>query len=259
MSTKLTLLGTGTFFVTKDISSSAFLLEADGKKILIDCGPGTLMRLSQVGITPEDIDYVFITHFHADHTSDLFPFFMNFRLGDFFFKDTSMRFTHIIGPKGIYNFMVKSSKNYRLLAVEGWEKVKFSDVKKQQKIGNIKVESFRVKHSPFGLDAGGYAYRFTVGNKILTFSGDCVKCTGIEKAAKDADIFVCDASYAKGDGSPAHMDTYDIGTIAQDNSVKKVILTHFYPQNANIDLAKEVKEKYSGEVIAGKDLMEIAL
>lgn len=75
MSIKLTLLGTGTFFVTKDRSSSAFLLEADDKKVLMDCGPGTLMRLSQVGVSVEDLDYIFITHFHADHTSLSFPSF----------------------------------------------------------------------------------------------------------------------------------------------------------------------------------------
>ncbi|MBU0569254.1 hypothetical protein KKB40_00540 [Patescibacteria group bacterium] len=78
-------------------------------------------------------------------------------------------------------------------------------------------------------------------------------------ASKDSDIFVCDASYSKGKGAVAHMDTYDIGTIAQKNNVKKVVLSHFYPQTDNIDLAKEVKEKFSGEVIRGKDLMVISL
>jgi len=71
---KITILGTGTFYVNNKQSGPAYLLEADGKKILIDCGPGTLMRLSDIGLTPDDIDYVFISHFHADHTSDLFAF-----------------------------------------------------------------------------------------------------------------------------------------------------------------------------------------
>lgn len=259
MSIKLTLLGTGTFFVTKDLSSSSFLLEADGKKILIDCGPGTLMRLSQVGIRPKDIDFVFITHFHADHTSDLFPFFMNLRLEDTFFKVKPKKFPHIIGPKGVYNFILESSKNYRLLSVEGWEKIKFSDVEKQQKFGNIKTESFKVEHTPYGLDAGGVAYRFTIDGKVITFSGDCGKCSGIEKATKDADIFVCDASFLKEIKGTIHMNSYDIGDVSQNSDVKKVILTHFYPQNDTTILINEIKEKYSGEVIAGKDLMEITL
>ncbi|MBD3280926.1 MBL fold metallo-hydrolase, partial [Candidatus Dojkabacteria bacterium] len=59
---KLTTLGSGTFFVNKDVSASAFLLQVDGKNILIDCGPGTLVKLSEAGFKLEDLDYVFITH-----------------------------------------------------------------------------------------------------------------------------------------------------------------------------------------------------
>ena len=110
MITKLTLLGTGTFFVSTDRSSSAYLLEVDDKKILIDCGPGTLMRLSQIGVELEDIDYVFITHLHADHTSDLFSFFMNFRLKDAFSKGKLSKFPQIFGPQGIDDFLLKLSK-----------------------------------------------------------------------------------------------------------------------------------------------------
>ncbi|MEM9954805.1 MAG: MBL fold metallo-hydrolase [Chloroflexota bacterium] len=52
-------------------------IEADGKKILIDAGMGTIPErpnvgqtvpsLALAGITPEEIDIVFITHFHSDH------------------------------------------------------------------------------------------------------------------------------------------------------------------------------------------------
>lgn len=130
MVAKLTILGTGTFFVNKNRLASAYLLEADNKKILVDCGPGTLVRLSEVGIKLEEIDYVFITHFHADHTSDLFPLFMNFRLRDFFSGNSSLKFPQIIGPKGIGSFMLKSSKNFELLSLQDWKKIKFINVKK---------------------------------------------------------------------------------------------------------------------------------
>lgn len=256
---KLTLLGTGTFFVDKNRSASAYLLEADNKKILIDCGPGTLIRLSQAGLKLEKIDYVFITHFHADHTSDLFPLFMNYRISDLFAGGTLSKFPQIIGPKGIGKFMLKTSKNIELHSMKNWDKIKFTDIKPMQKIGNIKIESFKVKHIAFGFAAKSHAYRFVVGNKIIVFSGDSAKCSAIEKACKNADLFICDASYPKGKSNPAHMDTHDIGTIAQKCQVKKVILSHLYPQIDNINLVKEVKEKFSGEVIKGKDLMTISL
>lgn len=53
-------------------SVSAFLLETDGKRILFDTGMGApdsrlLAGLSAIGVTPADIDYIYLTHLHGDH------------------------------------------------------------------------------------------------------------------------------------------------------------------------------------------------
>jgi predicted metal-dependent RNase len=62
---KLTILGSGTSFMNKNATASAFLLDTGEKRILIDCGPGTLVKLAKADIKLEDIDYVFITLFQA--------------------------------------------------------------------------------------------------------------------------------------------------------------------------------------------------
>ena len=58
-------------------SMSAFLLEAEGKKALFDTGlnekksKGIPDRLSELKVSPDEIDYIFITHFHLDHIGGL--------------------------------------------------------------------------------------------------------------------------------------------------------------------------------------------
>lgn len=58
-------------------SISCFLLEAEGKKAIFDTGfnekvsTGIPDRLKELKISPDDIDYVFITHFHPDHIGGL--------------------------------------------------------------------------------------------------------------------------------------------------------------------------------------------
>ena len=58
-------------------SMSAFLLEAEGKKALFDTGLNESMgssipdRLKELKVTPDEIDYIFITHFHRDHIGGL--------------------------------------------------------------------------------------------------------------------------------------------------------------------------------------------
>ena len=58
-------------------SMSAFLLEAEGKKALFDTGLNVTMvsgvpdRLKELKVSPDEIDYVFLTHFHLDHIGGL--------------------------------------------------------------------------------------------------------------------------------------------------------------------------------------------
>lgn len=47
-------------------------------KMQVDFGRGTTLRLSELGIAPNDIDAAFITHMHSDHTDDL-SIFMQYR------------------------------------------------------------------------------------------------------------------------------------------------------------------------------------
>ena len=251
---KLTVLGSGTFFVNKDVTASAFLLDTGKKKILIDCGPGTLVKLAQAGIKIEDLDYVFITHFHPDHTSDLFPLFMNYRLSDTFAPGSITQFPTFFGPEGIDKFFSDYSKITELLSYEGWGKIKVVEFKPVMKLDGITLKSFKVTHEVFNIMTKSYALRFEVGGKTIVFSGDAAMCEGIKDACKNADFFVCDTSYPKDKVTTSHMNTTDIGKISQTGGIKKLILDHFYPQFSKYDLVAEVKENYKGEVIKAKDL-----
>ena len=57
-------------------SVSTFLLQTDGKNILFDAGLGAfggqmLNRLAALGIEPDNIQLIYLTHFHVDHIAGL--------------------------------------------------------------------------------------------------------------------------------------------------------------------------------------------
>ena len=55
-------------------SVSTFLIEKNGQKMLFDAGlpdGKTAERLESIGIQPNEIDYIFITHAHGDHIGGL--------------------------------------------------------------------------------------------------------------------------------------------------------------------------------------------
>ena len=57
-------------------SVSVFLLQVDGKNILFDVGLGAfggqmLNRLAALNVAPENIDLIYLTHFHVDHIAGM--------------------------------------------------------------------------------------------------------------------------------------------------------------------------------------------
>lgn len=68
---KVTLLGTGGMMPLKDRALASAMLEANGRRLLIDCGEGTQVQIRACGMGFKAIDGVLITHFHGDHISGL--------------------------------------------------------------------------------------------------------------------------------------------------------------------------------------------
>jgi len=57
-----------------------------------------------------------------------------------------------------------------------------------------------------------------------------------------------------------HTTPKEVGILAENAKVKKLILNHFVPPVFNEkELERKVKEHYSGEVVTGRDLLEINL
>lgn len=70
---KLQFIGTGSAFVKKNYQSN-MLLEADGRRMLIDCGTTAPFALVAAGYTFQDVDALYVSHQHADHIGGIEEF-----------------------------------------------------------------------------------------------------------------------------------------------------------------------------------------
>ena len=50
------------------------ILEIGDDRIMVDCGPGTTYKMARMGMSPTQVNSVFLTHHHSDHIVD-FPCF----------------------------------------------------------------------------------------------------------------------------------------------------------------------------------------
>ena len=68
---ELTLLGTGTPMPNPERAGPSNHLRIGGQSVLVDTGTGCVRRMVEMGEDTTNLDYIFITHMHSDHTIDL--------------------------------------------------------------------------------------------------------------------------------------------------------------------------------------------
>jgi ribonuclease BN (tRNA processing enzyme) len=100
----------------------------------------------------------------------------------------------------------------------------------------------------------------TSGSKIFCYSGDTPDCAGLRKTCQKADLAIIETSWPKTIKVISHLTGEQVGKIASDCQVKKLILTHVAPYYLkNFNVIKDVKENYQGPVALAKDLMKIKI
>ncbi len=64
-------LGTGNMFTTKNFHSNFLMKMDDGSNMLVDCGSDIKRSLSNQSLSHKDIDALYISHLHGDHSGGL--------------------------------------------------------------------------------------------------------------------------------------------------------------------------------------------
>ena len=96
---RVTILGSGTPRPDINRFSQSILVEAGEEKLLFDSGRGATIRLTQAGINIGDINKVFLTHLHSDHTLGLPDLIMT---GWIYQRSQDLK---IYGPDGTKSFI----------------------------------------------------------------------------------------------------------------------------------------------------------
>jgi ribonuclease BN (tRNA processing enzyme) len=216
----LTFLGTGGFHATAGYWSS-FLI---GDKILVESSPSVLRNLRLAGKSLDEIDVIFISHFHADHTFG-WPFLLFSAL-----RDRRPSDLWVVGPPGIGEFLENMLKAGALDHVvkparerPGAFKLHYVEVtERPQKAGKVHFRAVRVDHDPV-LDC--YGYLIEVDGRTIGYSGDTTLCPGLRELAAGADTLVMECN-AHHDRSPVHLTFSDVGAIREEFPDLPLVITH---------------------------------
>jgi ribonuclease BN (tRNA processing enzyme) len=216
----LTFLGTGGFQATAGYWSS-FLI---GDRILVETSPSVLRNLRVAGKRLDDVDVIFISHFHADHTFG-WPFLLFAALCERRASDL-----WVVGPPGIGAFLENLLKAGALDHVvrsvrerPGTFTLHYVEATEQpQTAGDVRFRAVRVDHDPV-LDC--YGYLIDVGGKTIGYTGDTTLCPGLREIAAHADTLIMECN-AHTDRSPVHLTFSDVAVVREEFPTLPLVITH---------------------------------
>ncbi len=252
----VTILGSGTCVPSLKRSSCSVLVTIDDQKLLFDSGAGTMRRLLEAETNIFDISFVFYSHFHPDHTAELVPFLFANKYPDGTKRQIPIT---IVAGKGFSDFYDKLKHVYG-----HWIKLApglVNIIELDNKAHDIRnFEGFTVESLPVVHNDESIAFKITSsGGKSVVYSGDTDFSENLITLSAHADLLICESALPNGLRVEGHLTPSLAGEIATRASVRKLMLTHFYPECDHVDLEKQCRKTYAGPLILAEDLMRIEL
>jgi len=252
--TSVTILGSGTCVPSLKRSSCAVLLELDDTKLLFDSGPGTMHRLLNAGIEIFDIDAIFYSHFHPDHIGELVPFIFATKYPD---SRRRNKLLTITGGNGFINFIKGLKAVYGEWLDLPEDVLRFVELDGKV-VGNRQFASFTVETRSMNHREESLGYRIIdSGGKSIVYSGDTDTNENLVSLAMGADLLICESAMPDTLKVPGHLTPSLAGDMAARAHVKKLVLTHLYPECDQFDLAAQCRKTYQGPLMIAEDLMKI--
>lgn len=265
-----------------DRAGAGVLVRSEGAALQFDAGRATTMRLAALGVSPVDLDAVFITHHHSDHVSGLDDLVMSRWIMDRLDEAPTLP---ILAPEGpATDFLTRMldpwehdlevrSEHTERGTHPGYEVKPFQvgdGLIEVWSHGDVQVIAGAVRHEPVTPAAG---YRIETPHGVVAISGDTLACPEMAVLADGADVLVYEAMRfdlirARPDHLhfvlDYHADTLLIGAQAQELEIPTLVLTHLIPEPLTAEdrqgFVDDVRRGgYTGQVIVADDLTSISL
>ena len=242
MTVRVHFLGSGNAFSDGGRANAAIHVTAPGVSLLLDCGGSALPAIKK-HIDPATIDGIAVTHLHGDHFGGIAYLVLE---------------QHFAGRKKPLVAAGPPSLEQRLRAAE---QALYPDFFGQTALGfplttvvlgaeptelcGARVTALPVRHvrlaEPHGL-------RVEVAGKLIAYSGDARFTEHLLAVAKDADLFICEASFFDRD-DPAHISYRQIIEHRKEFDAKRIVLTHMGAETLSHLSELELEHTTDGSVI----------
>lgn len=253
---KVSFLGTNGWYTTPTGNTPCIVIDTRDQYIVLDAGNG-IYKLDEY-IKEDKPIFLFISHFHIDHTSGLHT------LSKFNFKQGIDVY---VGPNRSKDFQILVNPPYTVGYLPRPDNV--GELRTPIRLNELSEEGkgipFQASAIPQSHAYKDHGYRFVIDGKTVAYTGDCGPTEATIKLARDADLLITECAHRKTptDNTWGHLDPVLAATIAKKANVKQLILTHFdASQYTTLNDRKEAEEKAReifSQTIAATDGFEFIL
>lgn len=224
---------------------SSYLFRAGDVQLLVDCGTGSTMNL-QCHTSFTELDAILVTHEHADHCVDLIGTYYALR-----FHPDGPRSIPLFAPAGVVERLSSLLPGEATFGFGDAFPLTEVDLSDRFSVGPMEVELFPSLHP-----VPTVSVRVSCDGRVAAYSADSGGGEMLVDAARDADLFLCEASWqGDQDAMPEglHLTAAEAGRIGTRAGVERLVLTHLWPQNDPDRSLEEARRTFLGPLALAGD------
>ena len=259
--THFAFLGTSASVPSASRDTTSIVVAGPGGAVLIDCGGSPIQKLRRVGIDPQVLAAVVVTHIHPDHSYGLPALVRNFGvLGRQAPLTIYCRPEHVDPLRDLLT-LFNTLKRPGMFELD----VRAIDLTEGAHALDLGPLSIRTSPNDHG-SMPNFAVRVDAERAgSVVYSSDTRPCDAVVALARGADTLVHDATYSERHrsraGGHAHSTAAEAGEVAARSGVRRLILTHIGAEyHDDVDaLAEEARQRFSGDVEIARELVPYPL
>jgi len=272
---KIMLLGTGNPRPVIERFGPSILVQAADRELLFDCGRGATQRLYQLEVPFSNVNALFLTHLHSDHTVGIPDLWLT---GWIMGRSAPLR---IWGPEGTEEMMshlqhayafdvrIRRDIDERLPAAGAMIQAQDIEPGDVYEANGVKVTAFAVDHGPV---KPAFGYRVEFAGHSVVLSGDTRFSENLIHFAQGADVLIHEvldpAAYNQADLTftdeqkqkvvAHHTTPEEAGVVFTRVKPKLAVYSHIVPPQVP-EIIAHTRKTYSGPLEVGEDLMSIEI
>jgi ribonuclease Z len=246
---RIVTLGTAAAVPDEEHANTYLAVEGEQGFFLIDCGDSPLLRPQRVGLAPERLRGLIITHFHPDHVCTVPILLMN---------------VWLLGradPLPVYGLQDVVERFNAMMDLFRWDEwpglfpIPCHAVPEEVGAVVLEDDDIRIIGAPVEhlVPTMGLRIENKRSGGVVAYSSDTAPCDAVVTLARDADVLIHEAAK----NTLGHSSAAQAGEIARRAGARRLVLIHYRPTPRKYDRwIEEATATFGGPVELARDFGE---